>query len=51
MAVCKNAFEKQHATGKLTARERMEKNLFDANTFIELDQFVTHRCTNFGMEK
>ena len=42
--------EKQHASGKLTARERIEK-LFDSGTFAELDQFVRHRCTNFGMEK
>ena len=41
--------EKQHASGKLTARERVEK-LLDAGTFVELDQFVCHRCTNFGME-
>ena len=40
--------DKQHATGKLTARERVEK-LLDANTFVELDQFVTHRCVNFDM--
>ena len=36
--------------GKLTARERLNQ-LFDAGTFRELDMFVTHRCTNFGMEK
>jgi len=42
--------EKQHASGKLTARERINI-LLDPNTFVELDQFVTHRCTNFGMEK
>lgn len=42
--------EKQHGNGKLTARERIEK-LLDPNTFIELDQFIKHRCTNFGMEK
>ncbi|WP_425060013.1 Propionyl-CoA carboxylase beta chain [Sporomusa carbonis] len=42
--------EKQHASGKLTARERVEK-LLDPGTFVELDQFVRHRCTNFGMEK
>lgn len=42
--------EKQHAAGKMTARERIEK-LLDYNTFVELDRFVTHRCTNFGMEK
>ncbi|SDE73766.1 methylmalonyl-CoA decarboxylase subunit alpha [Sporomusa acidovorans] len=42
--------DKQHASGKLTARERVEK-LLDPGTFVELDQFVAHRCTNFGMEK
>ncbi|TCO71343.1 methylmalonyl-CoA decarboxylase subunit alpha [Marinisporobacter balticus] len=42
--------EKQHANGKLTARERMNL-LFDEGTFVELDAFVKHRCTNFGMEK
>ena len=42
--------EKQHASGKLTARERIEK-LLDAGTFVELDRFVVHRCTNFGMEQ
>ena len=41
---------KQHEKGKLTARERIEL-FFDEGTFVELDQFVTHRCTNFGMEK
>jgi methylmalonyl-CoA decarboxylase alpha subunit len=40
--------EKQHASGKLTARERVEK-LLDPNSFVELDQFVTHRCVNFDM--
>lgn len=42
--------EKQHAKGKLTARERIHL-LFDEGTFVELDAFVKHRCTNFGMEK
>ena len=42
--------EKQHSQGKMTARERLEK-LFDEGSFIELDQFVKHRCTNFGQEK
>lgn len=42
--------DKQHAGGKLTARERIEK-LLDQGTFVELDQLVCHRCTNFGMEK
>ena len=42
--------DKQHAKGKMTARERLDK-LFDENTFVELDMFVKHRCTNFGQEK
>lgn len=42
--------DKQHESGKLTARERLAL-LFDENTFVELDAFVKHRCTNFGMEK
>ncbi|MDO5713252.1 MAG: carboxyl transferase domain-containing protein [Tissierellia bacterium] len=42
--------EKQHAKGKLTARERLHL-LFDEGSFVELDAFVRHRCTNFGMEK
>jgi len=41
--------EKQHKSGKLTARERLDL-LFDEGTFIEMDAFVKHRCTNFGME-
>ena len=41
--------EKQHAAGKLTARERMEL-LFDPGTFEEVDKLVTHRCRDFGME-
>ena len=40
---------KQHAAGKLTARERIEL-LFDAGTFEEVDKLVTHRCRDFGME-
>ena len=40
--------KKQHASGKLTARERLEL-LFDPETFQELDIFVRHRCTDFGM--
>ncbi len=42
--------KKQHAKGKLTARERINL-LFDEGTFVEMDAFVKHRCTNFGMEK
>ena len=38
----------QHARGKLTARERIELLLDDAS-FEELDMFVEHRCTDFGM--
>ena len=40
--------EKQHASGKMTARERITM-LFDKDTFVELDAFVKHRCTNFDM--
>lgn len=41
---------KQHAQGKMTARERID-TLLDEGSFEELDMFKTHRCTNFGMEK
>jgi propionyl-CoA carboxylase beta chain len=41
---------KQHEQGKLTARERLER-LFDPATFEEVDKLVTHRCTDFGMDK
>jgi acetyl-CoA carboxylase carboxyltransferase component len=44
------AVEKQHAGGKLTARERLAL-FFDPGTFQETDMFVTHRSVNFGMEK
>ena len=39
----------QHARGKLTARERIEL-LVDEGSFEEFDMFVSHRCTDFGME-
>jgi len=42
--------DSQHAKGKLTARERI-KALVDPDSFEEFDMFVTHQCTNFGMEK
>ncbi|MBF9049178.1 methylmalonyl-CoA carboxyltransferase [Roseobacter sp. HKCCD9010] len=42
--------DSQHAKGKLTARERIEL-LLDEDSFEEYDMFVTHRCTDFGMEK
>src|ERR671916_2158302 len=41
--------EQQHARGKLTARERLEL-LLDADSFVELDAFVTHRATAFGLD-
>jgi propionyl-CoA carboxylase beta chain len=41
---------RQHASGKLTARERIEL-LFDAGSFDEVDKFVTHRCRDFGMDR
>ena len=39
----------QHKAGKKTARERLLE-LLDPGTFVELDMFVTHLCTDFGME-
>lgn len=36
--------------GRLSARERVEV-LLDPGSFVEMDRFVTHRCTNFGMDK
>ena len=42
--------DKQHGKGKMTARERINM-LFDEGTFVELDLFMKHRCTNFGQEK
>src|ERR1700704_1740136 len=41
--------EAQHAKGKLTARERLDL-LLDQGTFVEIDRFVTHRSTSFGLE-
>jgi len=40
--------EQQHARRKLTARERLDV-LLDPGSFNELDAFVTHRCTDFGL--
>ncbi len=40
---------KQHESGKLTARERINL-LLDESSFNEIDAFVKHRCTEFGME-
>ena len=44
------AVEKQHAKGKMTARERIEK-LFDEDSFVELDELARHRSVAFGLEK
>jgi len=40
--------EAQHARGKLSARERIDL-LLDSDSFVELDRFVTHRSTEFGL--
>ena len=42
--------ERQHEQGKLTARERLEL-LLDPGSFVEFDAFVTHRATDFGLDK
>jgi propionyl-CoA carboxylase beta chain len=44
------AEERQHARGKLTARERVER-LLDPDSFEELDTFVRHRTVGFGLER
>jgi len=41
--------DKQHAKGRLTARERIQL-LLDPGSFVEKDKFLTHRCYDFGME-
>lgn len=41
--------ERQHKAGKLTARERLAA-FFDPGTFVEIDKFVVHRCSDFGMQ-
>jgi len=41
---------RQHAQGKLSARERLEL-LFDEGSFEEIDKLVEHRCQDFGMGK
>ena len=42
--------ERQHKSGRMTARERIEL-LLDPGSFEEIDKFVVHRCKDFGMEK
>lgn len=44
------AIDKQHDSGKLTARERLDL-FFDKGTFEEIDLHVKHRSTNFGLDK
>jgi propionyl-CoA carboxylase beta chain len=46
----KERIERQHNAGRKTARERI-KDLLDPETFVEVDKFVTHRATDFGMDK
>src|ERR671915_433262 len=43
------AIERQHARGKLTVRERLEK-LLDPGSFVELDMLARHRAHGFGIE-
>ena len=43
------AVERQHARGKLTARERIDL-LLDPGSFVELDMFTRHRAHGFGLE-
>ncbi len=42
--------EAQHAKGKLSARERLDV-LLDPGSFVELDRFVVHRSTDFGLDE
>jgi propionyl-CoA carboxylase beta chain len=42
--------DRQHKAGRLTARERIDL-LLDPGSFIEVDKFVVHRCTDFGMDQ
>ena len=42
--------QKQHESGKMTARERIDM-LLDKGTFVEMDKLAIHKCTNFGMDK
>jgi propionyl-CoA carboxylase beta chain len=44
------AVEKQHARGKMTARERIDA-LLDEGSFVEFDELARHRSTSFGMER
>ena len=44
------AIDAQHAKHKLTAQERLAQ-LLDTGSFVELDAYLEHQCTDFGMEK
>ena len=44
------AVERQHAKGKLTARERIDR-LLDPGSFQEIDPYITHRHTAFGLDE
>ena len=44
------AIDKQHAKGKLTARERVNR-LLDPGSFEEVDRYITHRHTAFGLDR
>ncbi len=46
----KERIDRQHNAGRKTARERIE-DLLDKKTFVEVDKFVTHRATDFGIDK
>src|SRR5690606_13446128 len=46
----KNRIAAQHAKGKLTARERIDL-LMDEGSFQEIGRFVTHRSSDFGLDK
>src|SRR5213592_4046057 len=46
----KKRLEAQHKKGKLSARERLDL-LLDEGSFVELDRFVVHRSTDYGLEE
>lgn len=46
----KDRISKHKTGGRLTARERLDV-LLDPGSFVEIDRFVTHRCSNFGMDE
>jgi propionyl-CoA carboxylase beta chain len=45
----KEKIDKQHESGKMTARERIAE-LLDPDSFVEMDRLKTHRCVDFGMQ-